>query len=216
MTRESIADPSVGLYRWNFSDYRLFLSNETMRSHLWFYLFGSVFIAAALYWIAFAHDPTQTEVLPPCTLYRTTGFLCAGCGGTRSIAHLLHGRFGEAARCNALFVFGLAFCVLYGSAYGLSRLSGRLLRKPGCFSMPTIRYTPWTATILVLIVLGFMIIRNIPVYPMTLLAPASPPPPSRMSWIGSSGIPVSHPDTLPLPVDIKKDTAHPGEYGIVR
>ena len=40
----------------------------------------------------YAVDPSRHAVYPQCLLYNTTGIYCAGCGATRAIHALLHGR----------------------------------------------------------------------------------------------------------------------------
>ncbi|MDO5519726.1 MAG: DUF2752 domain-containing protein [bacterium] len=44
-----------------------------------------------------------------CPFYRMTGWLCPGCGGTRSFYFFLHGQFIKSFRFNA-FVFYFMFC----------------------------------------------------------------------------------------------------------
>jgi len=41
---------------------------------------------------------------PRCLFYETTGYYCAGCGATRALHALLHGRWPDALHDNALFV----------------------------------------------------------------------------------------------------------------
>ena len=36
----------------------------------------------------------------PCIFNKLTGLLCPGCGNTRAVNHLLHGRIWSALRCN--------------------------------------------------------------------------------------------------------------------
>src|ERR1700743_2055126 len=55
----------------------------------------------------YAVDPSRHAVYPQCLLYQTTGIYCAGCGATRAIHALLHGRVVEALHDNALFVAAL-------------------------------------------------------------------------------------------------------------
>ena len=44
----------------------------------------------------YAVDPSHHAVYPQCLLYNATGIYCAGCGATRALYALLHGRVLEA------------------------------------------------------------------------------------------------------------------------
>lgn len=139
--------------------------------------FGLLLLLAVTVGVAlvFLHDPVEKAILPPCSLYEATGLLCAGCGGTRSVSHLLHGRPLEALRCNVLFMLAWPVLLLY-TAKGF--LGPRLPIR-----LPDFRYGKKTATALLLIVLLFMVLRNIPAYPFTLLAPPAPPPKSELPTV---------------------------------
>ena len=56
--------------------------------------------------LLYFHRPEGQFFYPRCSFHEMTGWLCPGCGGLRSVHALMHGRLGEAARCNALFVIG--------------------------------------------------------------------------------------------------------------
>src|ERR1700722_17860564 len=55
----------------------------------------------------FAVDPNRHAVYPQCLLYNTTGIYCAGCGATRAMYALLHGRVLDALHDNVLFIAAL-------------------------------------------------------------------------------------------------------------
>jgi hypothetical protein len=55
----------------------------------------------------YAVDPTRHAVYPQCLLYNATGIYCAGCGATRAVYALLHGRVLDALHDNMLFVAAL-------------------------------------------------------------------------------------------------------------
>jgi Protein of unknown function (DUF2752) len=50
------------------------------------------------------YPPTRVGFYPLCPIHQYFGILCPGCGATRALAALLHGRVSEALRLNALFV----------------------------------------------------------------------------------------------------------------
>jgi hypothetical protein len=60
--------------------------------------------------------PAREGFYPACPIYAWLGVECPGCGATRALAALLHGRLMEAVRLNALFVgllpFGVGFAAV--------------------------------------------------------------------------------------------------------
>jgi hypothetical protein len=119
-------------------------------------------LAAGVY-ILSTFPPTQQSLYPKCTLYQTTGLHCPGCGTTRAFYSLFNGRFEEAVGFN-LF----ALLVSPYLAYSLVRLTWNWL-----WGVPT-RARPWPPKLmwgLVILVVVFWVVRNIPLYPFTMLAP---------------------------------------------
>jgi len=51
--------------------------------------------------------------LPICTFHTLTGYLCAGCGNTRCVTHLLHGEIISAIRCNITIPFLFFLLILF-------------------------------------------------------------------------------------------------------
>src|SRR5579862_2874792 len=68
----------------------------------------------------YAVDPSHHAVYPQCLLYNTTGIYCAGCGATRALYALLHGRVLEALHDNALFVSTLPLFLFIVGSYTLN------------------------------------------------------------------------------------------------
>ena len=59
-----------------------------------FYITGCILIAAATCYLLFVRL-TGIHLLsyyPPCAFHRLTGFYCPGCGGTRAVKALFHGK----------------------------------------------------------------------------------------------------------------------------
>ena len=104
--------------------------------------------AALLYCI----DPAKGGVFPPCPFHAATGYYCPGCGSLRAVHRLLHGNLAAAFRMNPLLVASLP-------VLGLLWIFPNWQRK---------RWVPWFALALVV---GYGILRNLPVWPFTLLAP---------------------------------------------
>ena len=103
--------------------------------------------------LLFAFDPARAGVFPVCPFHQVTGLWCPGCGTTRALHQLLHGNVAAAFRFNAL-----SMALLPVAGYLIVRGDASTL-KPG-----------WIWLLLVAIV-TFGVLRNIPVYPFTLLAP---------------------------------------------
>lgn len=59
--------------------------------------------------IYFFYDPSQTQWMPRCILYSSTGLYCPGCGTQRALHALLHLHFREALHFNAFFVISLFY-----------------------------------------------------------------------------------------------------------
>jgi hypothetical protein len=58
--------------------------------------------------------PAQNSFYPRCPIYEAFHLQCPGCGGTRALAALLQGRFGEAMHWNALVTLLLSIFAAYG------------------------------------------------------------------------------------------------------
>jgi hypothetical protein len=98
---------------------------------------------------------------PRCPFQTFTGFLCPGCGSQRSLSALVHGDISDALQYNVLLVASIplfAYVILY---FFITKGSQR----------PFLLYTTWFPLVLLALVLGFWILRNIPGYPFSLLAP---------------------------------------------
>jgi len=102
--------------------------------------------------------------LPVCTFHRLSDLHCAGCGMTRAAHATLHGRIGEAFRFNPV---GMVLLPLACVGIGIEIL-GWVRGKPLPFRLNVGATGAW---VIVWIVVAFWILRNIPCWPFTLLAP---------------------------------------------
>jgi Protein of unknown function (DUF2752) len=105
-------------------------------------------LAIAGAWVLYTFPPTTSAFYPPCVFRMVTGLECPGCGTTRALHHLLHGRVAEAFQLNPmLFAVGIV----------------------GVFSVPSVlrgetppfllkRWFAWGAFI---VVVGWSILRNV-------------------------------------------------------
>lgn len=118
-------------------------------------------MAAAAFF--FLLNPSSVVFLPRCPLYTMTGIYCPGCGSTRALHELLRGHWLAALRLNALFTLSLPCLAIFGlyrwATPDRTRSEAAMSWKP-----------QWTWVLLGMVV-TFGVLRNIPVYPFTLLAP---------------------------------------------
>jgi hypothetical protein len=111
----------------------------------------------------FFFNPDSTALFPPCPFLALTGYYCPGCGTLRGLHQLLHGNVEAALALNALMVLSVPFLAYAFISLVLEVFRGRPL--PRLFRSP---YSTWAIFVLVV---AFWVLRNIPVYPFTLLAP---------------------------------------------
>lgn len=108
-------------------------------------------------------DPVNAGFFPQCPLYSMTGFACPGCGLTRGFHALFNGDILTALDYNALLplvavffgyiFFSLLMVSVRGRGFAVNRTSIGLV---------------WGTLVLLL---AFGVMRNIPVYPFTILFP---------------------------------------------
>jgi hypothetical protein len=124
---------------------------------------GIVFMIVVAAGIVFAVDPMRARFLPTCFFHDLTGLYCPGCGSTRALHQLLHGHFLPALHDNALLVL---LVPPLGGVLLWQTFSTRLARPWSINQL----HPAWVWT-LVAVVLTFGALRNIPLYPFTLLSP---------------------------------------------
>lgn len=126
--------------------------------------------AGVLFWVAagagwlWANDPEQGRgSFLPCVWFAATGTHCPGCGITRALHDLLHGRVPAALDHNALGLLVLA-------------VTAGVLAKPGWKALREDRWEPPvlprpTARWLLIGGIAWAVLRNLPWAPFTRLAP---------------------------------------------
>ena len=108
-------------------------------------------------------NPSNVNFLPVCPLYSMTGIACPGCGLTRGFHALFHGDVLTALDYNALLPFyalifsyffaSLVFVVFKGRGLSINIFRPKLI---------------WSFLAISLV---FAIVRNLPVYPFSVLYP---------------------------------------------
>lgn len=108
-------------------------------------------------------NPSNVNFFPVCPLYKFTGIHCPGCGLTRAFHALFHGDILTALHYNALlpifaFIIGFAFVSFFLIAVRGRGLSWRVFPPASLYGF-------------VVLSAAFFLLRNLPFYPFTLLAP---------------------------------------------
>lgn len=122
----------------------------------------------AVAWFFWKMDPSGPEAGVFhlfCPFNKLTGLYCPGCGMTRAAHELTHLNILAGIRYNPLVVLLIGPTVaVMGFGEYVNYVSGKTLWKP-------VRIGKRTLYLLVALVLLFTVLRNIPVFPFTLLAP---------------------------------------------
>ncbi len=113
--------------------------------------------------LVFARDPAEPGFYPPCPFYALTGLHCPGCGALRGLHQLLHGNLLAAFGYNPYAMLALPFI-------GYAFLSALLLAASGK-GLPRVFIPPALIWSLLVSILSFWVLRNVPAYPFTLLTP---------------------------------------------
>jgi hypothetical protein len=109
--------------------------------------------------------PAYGKYFPKCLFYSFTGLYCPGCGSQRALAALLHGDITRALRDNLLAMVTLPFLFYSFTILCLNTFSKQQFRNK-------IFYSPVFVKAVLIIIIVFSIVRNIPSYPFSLLAPS--------------------------------------------
>lgn len=113
--------------------------------------------------VLFRYDPAKFGFYPRCLLFVYTGIYCPGCGALRAMHQLVHGNLLGALDYNPLLVLASPFLVYWVLAHALRLTTGRGLPIP---------YVPGRVGWAIAgTVISFMVLRNLPFAPFTVLAP---------------------------------------------
>jgi hypothetical protein len=124
---------------------------------------GAVLLLAGGAFVLATVPPTAASFYPKCVSHQLLGIHCPGCGLTRAAHSLLNGRLAQAFAYNPLLVLlspYLLFALVRSVWFWLWGTEPRRSIFPA-------RYT-W---VLLVVFVGYWVLRNVPVYPFTLLAP---------------------------------------------
>ena len=118
----------------------------------------AVLVAGAV--VLYRIRPEKTWWMPPCMFHEVTGLYCPGCGTGRGFHKLLHGDLVGAWRMNPLTVSMIPLTIYLIAICYRKRPDGKASAPPS-----------WLGYAVIVAVVAFWILRNIPAYPFTLLAP---------------------------------------------
>lgn len=109
-------------------------------------------------------DARAGDFFPHCPFHTLTGLYCPGCGSQRALSSLVHADFVQAANFNILLILSLPF-LLFAALVAIVNAFKKQQLKQQIF------YYPWFVRSVLVVVIVFWILRNIPAYPFSLLAP---------------------------------------------
>ena len=118
---------------------------------------GTCACAAASIFV-YAVDPSRHAVYPQCLLYNATGLYCAGCGATRALYALLHGRLLDALHDNVHYEAALPVLLYVLGSHALA--AWRANAWPRVHVQP--RRVLWGGAGTFALAVGFMVLRNLP------------------------------------------------------
>lgn len=124
-------------------------------------LFVIIGVAVLFYFL----NPNEHEIFPDCVFNSLTGYYCPGCGSQRALHNLLHLDFAGVVGNNVLFLLGGLF-ILY---HYLHPVLNRIFK----WKLPNLFYKKNTPWVVLAVVIVFWILRNLPWYPFSVLAPNS-------------------------------------------
>jgi hypothetical protein len=126
---------------------------------MWMLPVAAAVVAAGAF--IYVVDPGRAWWMPSCLFHQLTGLYCPGCGTGRALHQLAHGNLAAAWRLNPLMVLAIPLLI-----YLIAKSS--MPARPNAKQSSLPRWLPW---VVVGTIIAFWVVRNIPAYPFTLLAP---------------------------------------------
>ena len=136
---------------------------HTQRAKIFYIAFLVTAVPAIALLYVFVY-PKYQLYFPKCIFYLATGWYCPGCGSQRAFIALLHGDILTAIHNNLLAIVLSPFLLYALFVFFYNLFSAKKITKK-------IFYSSLSAKVIVVLVIVFAVLRNIPFYPFTLLAP---------------------------------------------
>jgi hypothetical protein len=127
------------------------------------HILGISIVAVCGSLLYFLFDPSLSNFFPKCIFHSLTQLDCPGCGSQRAIHALLHGNILLAADFNFMAIVFLPL-LLYSAVIAIANTFFHQQWHQGIF------YSPWFVKIVLLVVLLFWVLRNIPIDPFHWLS----------------------------------------------
>jgi len=127
------------------------------------HILSLIIVAIAGSLLYFLFDPSLSNLFPKCIFHSLTNLDCPGCGSQRAIHALLNGRVIQAADFNLLAVLALPLLV-YSAIVAIANSFFHQEWKQKIF------YSPTFVKAVLIAVVSFWVMRNIPVEPFHWLS----------------------------------------------
>lgn len=124
---------------------------------------GFLLLGISVAILYFFVNPSDVNFFPKCPLYVTTGIYCPGCGSQRATHQLLQFNLFGVLQQNVLYFLGILVLGYHGIITGLNAYFKK--------NIYNYIYHPKTPIIILVIIIIYWVLRNIPYYPFTILAP---------------------------------------------
>jgi hypothetical protein len=128
----------------------------------WFRAVAAFLLTGAALFVFWKFDPVAAR-FPACPFYTATGLYCPGCGSQRALHSLMQGDVVRATEFNLLMVLAVPALLGHAAIVVLNRF--RTPRMQSYFEMPRVSQA------IVVLVIAYWILRNLPWMPFRWLAP---------------------------------------------
>jgi len=126
-----------------------------------FFRISILLIAAGAVLLLYFFVEPKDGNLPKCIFHELTGMYCPGCGVQRSFHALLNGNILRAIDYNLLFIMLLPLIIYFIMAFAWGKK----------YSPSSFIYKPVFSYSVIIVVISFWVLRNIPYSPFSWLAP---------------------------------------------
>jgi hypothetical protein len=122
-----------------------------------------VVVATGALGFLYLFNPSTSALFPTCPFLSLTGCYCPGCGSLRALHQLMRGHLAAGFGLNPLMMLSLPFVGYFFVSRTALAAVGRPLR--------TVFVRPVLIWALLKVILAYWALRNIPIYPFSVLAP---------------------------------------------